>query len=371
MIEVDGAPEGHASYVISVKDNGLGMAPEFALKVFAAFERERTSTTSGIQGTGLGMAITKKIIELMGGTIEVETESGKGTEFKVRVTFRVQEGKGADIKIASPGEFHALVVDDDFNVCDSTTKMLAEMGLRAEWTLSGKEAVLRARQALELNDQFDLFIIDWRLKDLNGIETARQIRASVDKSIPILLMTAYDWSTIRDEAIDAGVNGFCNKPLFISELHNILKKALKVAELPDMKSDQAKDAEIFKGKRLLLVDDIEVNREIAIMLLEKNGFMVEQATDGDEAVEMVSQSEPGYYDAVLMDIQMPRMNGYEAAQAIRALEDKELASVPIIAMTANAFDEDKKAAFDAGMNDHVTKPVEIEQLLVALRKVLK
>ncbi len=371
VIEVDGAPEGQASYVISVKDNGIGMAPEFAAKVFEAFERERTSTTSGIQGTGLGMAITKKIIELMGGTIEVETAPGEGTEFKVRVTFRVQEGKGADIKIASPGEFHALVVDDDFNVCDSTTKMLAEMGLRAEWTLSGKEAVLRARQALELNDQFDLFIIDWRLRDLNGIETARQIRASVDKSIPILLMTAYDWPTIRDEAIDAGVNGFCNKPLFTSELHNILKKVLKVTALPDMKSDQSKDAVNFKGKRLLLVDDIDVNREIAIMLLETNGFIVEEATDGDEAVEMVSKSEPGYYDAVLMDIQMPTMNGYEASKAIRALEDKKLASVPIIAMTANAFDEDKQAAFDAGMNDHVAKPIEIEQLLVALKKVLK
>ena len=368
VIEVDEAPEGYASYIISVKDNGIGMTPEFAAKVFEAFERERTSTISRIQGTGLGMAITKRIIDLMHGTIEVETEPGMGTEFTVRLQFKVQESSGDDIQIASPSEFHALVVDDDFNVCDSTTKMLAEMGLRAEWTLSGKEAVLRAKQALELNDQFDIFLIDWRLRDLNGIETTRQIRATVAKEVPILLMTAYDWPAIRDEAIEAGVNGFCNKPLFISELHNTLERVLNVpsrfnAEAP------AKEVISFKGKRLLLVDDIEVNREIATMMLEMNDFIVEQATDGEEAVEAVSQSEPGHFDAVLMDIQMPRMNGYEAARAIRALDNPKLANIPILAMTANAFDEDKKAAFDAGMNDHITKPIDIEQVLAALTKV--
>ncbi|MBR1859316.1 MAG: response regulator, partial [Selenomonadaceae bacterium] len=223
VTEHEGAPSGYASYAISVKDNGMGMKPEFAAKVFEAFEREKNSTISGIQGTGLGMAITKKIVELMHGTIEVKTELGKGTEFIVRVNFKVQEGSAVDLHITSPNEMHALVVDDDFNACDSITKMLHEMSLRAEWTLSGKEAVLRAKQSLERDDPFDVFIIDWKLRDLDGIEVARQIRNIVGNGVPILLMTAYDWPIIRDEAVAAGVNGFCNKPLFMSELYNSLE----------------------------------------------------------------------------------------------------------------------------------------------------
>ena len=373
VTEKDGAPDGYAMYAISVKDNGMGMSKEFAAKVFDAFEREQNSTTSGIQGTGLGMAITKRIVDLMNGTIDVETEQGKGTEFIVHVKFRLQEDSAVeDLKIAEPDEFHALVVDDDFNICDSTTKMLNRMGLRAEWTLSGKEAVLRAKQALELDDKFDLFIIDWRLRDLNGVEVAGQIRSTVGENIPILLMTAYDWPAIRDEAIAAGISGFCNKPIFISELHNILERVLNVSGFTEKETeDPIEETTDFGGRRLLLVDDMPVNREIATMLLEMNGFVAEQATDGDEAVEMVKKSDPGYYDAVLMDIQMPKMNGYDATRAIRALENPKLAAIPILAMTANAFKEDKEAALAAGMNDHIAKPIDMEQLLGALKKVLK
>ena len=366
------AREGYASFVISVKDNGIGMTPEFAAKVFEAFERERTSTISKIQGTGLGMAITKRIVEMMNGQITVETEKGKGTEFVVHLDLRVQEGATERPRPALPTEFHALVVDDDFNVCDSTTQMLVEMGLRAEWTLSGKEAILRAKQAIERKDRFDLFLIDLRLHDLNGIEVARQIREVVGEDIPLLMMTAYDWPAIRDEAIAAGVNGFCNKPIFMSEMHNVLEKTLNVKSAVEAPKEETTQAAVsFQGRRLLLVDDMPVNLEIATMLLEMNDFMVEQATDGDEAVEKVASSTPGYYDAVLMDIQMPRMNGYEAARAIRSLDDRELASIPILAMTANAFDEDKKAATDAGMNGHVAKPIDMDQLLGSLAEVLK
>ncbi|MBQ9480346.1 MAG: response regulator, partial [Selenomonadaceae bacterium] len=201
---------------------------------------------------------------------------------------------------------------------------------------------------------------------------ARQIREVVGEDIPLLMMTAYDWPAIRDEAIAAGVNGFCNKPIFMSEMHNVLEKTLNVKSAIEAPKEDAPQAAVsFQGRRLLLVDDMPVNREIATMLLEMNDFIVEQATDGDEAVEKVASSAPGYYDAVLMDIQMPRMNGYDAARAIRSLDDKELASIPILAMTANAFDEDKKAAKDAGMNGHVAKPIDMDQLLGSLAEVLK
>ncbi|MBR1398164.1 MAG: response regulator, partial [Selenomonadaceae bacterium] len=222
---------------------------------------------------------------------------------------------------------------------------------------------------------FDVFIIDWKLRDLDGIEVARQIRNIVGNGVPILLMTAYDWPIIRDEAVAAGVNGFCNKPLFMSELYNSLEKVLKFNSLNYNKVNEVEKptetAISFAGKRLLLVDDIEVNREIATMMLQMNQFEVDQAANGEEAVTKIKNSEPGYYDVVLMDIQMPIMNGYEATKSIRDLNNPELANIPIIAMTANAFDEDRKAALDAGMNGHIAKPIDIEKLLETLNNILK
>ena len=363
-------------YEIHVKDNGIGMSPKFASRVFEAFEREKTSTVSGIQGTGLGMAITKQLVELMGGTITVETKEGKGTDFIMSVKFKIQDGKRVDIHTGELKNMHALVVDDDFDTCDSVTRMLGEMDLRSEWTMSGKEAVLRAKQAAERGDSFDVFFVDWKLVDLNGIEVSRQIRSVVGDEIPIILMTAYDWPSIKDEAVQAGVSGFCNKPVFSSELHNTLLSVTKrVAEevAPENgvgASDRNGEKTVFTGKRLLLVDDVEVNREIATMLLEIHGFTVEQAVNGYEALLMVSNAKPNYYDAVLMDIQMPKMNGYEAAREIRKLsEGRE--TVPIIAMTANAFDEDRKAALDAGMNAHVAKPIDENQLMTVLGEIIQ
>ena len=371
-----GREEGFGVYEIHVKDNGIGMSPKFASRVFEAFEREKTSTVSGIQGTGLGMAITKQLVELMGGTITVETKEGKGTDFIMSVKFKIQDGKLVDIHTGELKNMHALVVDDDFDTCDSVTRMLGEMDLRSEWTMSGKEAVLRAKQAAERGDSFDVFFVDWKLVDLNGIEVSRQIRSVVGDEIPIILMTAYDWPSIKDEAVQAGVSGFCNKPVFSSELHNTLLSVTKrVAEevAPENgagASDRNGEKAVFTGKRLLLVDDVEVNREIATMLLEIHGFTVEQAVNGYEALLMVSNAKPNYYDAVLMDIQMPKMNGYEAAREIRKLsEGRE--TVPIIAMTANAFDEDKKAALDAGMNAHVAKPIDENQLMTVLGEIIQ
>ena len=361
--------DGYADYELRVKDTGIGMSPEFAKKVFDAFEREKTSTVSGIQGTGLGMAITKSIIDLMNGSIRVETEPGKGSEFIVDVSMKVETSGVPDRHIPELNGLRALVVDDDFHTCDSTTKLLSQLGMRSDWTLSGKEAVLRAKHANETKDHFKVFLIDWKLPDLNGIEAVRQIRAAVGSNVPILLMTAYDWPSIKDEAIAAGVNGFCNKPLFLSELHSAMMRVIGKTDSAENRVEDKNPPLNFEGRRLLLVDDIEMNREIAVAVLEMSGFEVEEARDGTEAVEKVTNAAPGYYDAVLMDIQMPVMNGYEAARKIRA-SDSQNAAIPIVAMTANAFDEDKKAAYDAGMNGHVAKPIDVDKLMKVLGKIL-
>ena len=363
------AVKGCALYEIRVKDNGIGMSPEFAQKIFSPFERERTSTVSKIQGTGLGMAITKNIVEMMGGTIEVQTEQGKGTEFIVRLPFRIQSETHRVEKIAALEGLKALVVDDDFNTCDSVTKMLVKVGMRSEWTLSGREAVLRARQSMELGDAFHAYIIDWRLPDMNGIEVTRQIRSLGDDT-PIIILTAYDWADIEAEAKAAGVTAFCAKPLFMSDIRQTLMTAIGQTQaeaehpiLPTASPD-------FKGKRILLVEDNELNREIAVEILQEYGFLVDSAENGAVAVERVKNSAPGDYDLVLMDVQMPIMNGYEATKQIRALDNPGLAGITILAMTANAFDEDRKEALKCGMNGFLSKPIIMDELICALQNSL-
>ncbi len=364
-----GAPKGYGSYEIRVKDTGLGMSEEFAKHVFEPFERERTSTVSGIQGTGLGMAITKNIVDAMGGTIECITEQGKGTEFIINLEFRLQGEKKQVEVIQELAGLRALVVDDDFNTCDSVTKMLIQLGMRAEWTLRGKEAVLHASHAGDVGDPFIAYIIDWSLPDLNGIEVARQIRSIAPKDVPIIVLTAYDWTAIEEEARKAGVTAFVNKPIFLSELRETLISVIGGAKAEEA-SPIPKNTDELIGKRLLLVEDNELNREIAEEILIEGGIRVDTAEDGTEAVRKVCASEPGYYDLILMDIQMPVMNGYEATKRIRSLENKELANIPIVAMTANAFDEDVKAAEAAGMNGHLAKPINIEKLFEVLKYII-
>lgn len=361
-----GAKKGSGLYEIRVKDSGIGMSQEFVQKIFSPFERERTSTVSRTQGTGLGMAITKNIVDMMGGTIEVRTEQGKGTEFIVRLPLRIQSEQRSIEKIAELEDLKALVVDDDFNTCDSVTKMLVKVGMRSEWTLSGKEAVLRAWQSMELGDAFHAYIIDWRLPDMNGIEVTRQIRSMGDDT-PIIILTAYDWSDIEVEARAAGVNAFCAKPLFMSDIRETLMAAIGQKQtgaedriLPEAGPD-------FRGRCILLVEDNELNREIAEELLKQYGFLVDIAENGAEAVEKVKNSAPGTYDLVLMDIQMPVMNGYEATEQIRALEDPALAKIRILAMTANAFDEDRKQALKCGMDGFLSKPIVMEELIRTLQ----
>ena len=367
--QLAGKVHGCGQYEFRIKDNGIGMSQEFAQKIFEPFERERTSTVSGIQGTGLGMAITKNIVDMMGGTIEVQTAQGKGTEFTVCVPMRAQTEQRPVEKITELEGLKALVVDDDFNTCDSVTKMLVKVGMRAEWTLSGKEAVLRARQSIEMSDVYHAYIIDWRLPDMNGIEVTRQIRSLHDDT-PIIILTAYDWSDIEVEAKAAGVTAFCAKPMFMSDLRETLMSALgqKPADavqrlLPEKNAD-------FKGKHILLVEDNELNREIAQEILQEYGFLVDTAENGAVAVEKVSTAAPGSYDLVLMDVQMPIMDGYTATRKIRALDDPARAKLPILAMTANAFDEDRRNALESGMNGFLSKPIVIGDLVQELHKIL-
>ena len=357
-------------YEIRVKDNGIGMSAEFVKKIFSPFERERTSTVSRTQGTGLGMAITKNIVDMMGGTIEVQTEQGKGTEFIVRLPFRIQFKQHHTEKIAELEGLKALVVDDDFNTCDSVTKMLVRIGMRSEWTLSGKEAVLRARQSMELGDAFHAYIIDWRLPDMNGIEVTRQIRSLGDDT-PIIILTAYEWSDIEVEARAAGVTAFCAKPMFMSDIRDTLMIAIGQMQAETEDTRPLASGSDFRGRCILLVEDNELNSEITVEILNGYGCQVDTAVNGAEAVKKIKNSKPGDYDLVLMDVQMPVMNGYEAARQIRALNDPALAGITILAMTANAFDEDKKKALECGMDGFLTKPIVIDELIGVLQKNLK
>ncbi|MEY8387339.1 response regulator [Oscillospiraceae bacterium 38-13] len=369
VTEKPGAPLGHASYEFCIKDTGIGMSEEFVSHIFEPFERERNSTTSGIQGTGLGMAITRNIVDMMNGTIHVRSRQGSGTEFTVSITFRLSSEDKQPTTIPELSGCRALVVDDDFNTCDSVSCMLQQIGMRAEWTLSGKEAVLRTRQAVMRGDNYFVYIIDWLLPDMNGIEVTRRIRKECGEDVPIIVLTAYDWADIEEEAREAGVTAFCGKPLFLSELRDCLLNIVNADEASPEESSSI--APLTDLGRILLAEDNELNQEIAQAILEEAGFTVDIVGTGQAAVDLLCQSPPDHYQLVLMDIQMPVMNGYEATKLIRNLENPALSSIPILAMTANAFEEDKQAALKCGMNGHISKPIDIGKLLETLESVLK
>ncbi|MDE5966149.1 MAG: transporter substrate-binding domain-containing protein [Lachnospiraceae bacterium] len=366
IIQTESDPDGYASYQFRIKDNGIGMSEEFLKHVFEPFEREQTATVSGIQGTGLGLAITKNIIDMMNGTVEVESEVGKGTEFIVSFRFRTVSQTQKTEHLEKLMNLRALIVDDDVNTCMSVSKMLSSIGMNPDWTTQGKEAVVRTQFAIEENKPYSAYIIDWLMPDMNGIEVVRRIRKVIGDTATIIILTAYDWADIEEEAKEAGVTAFCSKPIFLSELHQIL-----VAPYTEPEIDAEEESEeLLKGKKILLVEDNEINQEIAQEILRNVGLVVDTVGDGTEAVDTIKNVEAGTYDLILMDIQMPIMDGYEATRQIRALEDSERASVPIVAMTANAFAEDRQKAMEAGMNGHVAKPIDILKLMDTLKDIL-
>ena len=359
---------GYGDYTFIIKDNGIGMSPEFAEHVFEPFERESTVTQSGIQGTGLGMAITKNIVEMMNGTISVESEAGKGSTFTVQLELKLQDTEKNAEQIKELEGLRVLVVDDDFNICDSVSKMLKKIGMRSEWTTSGKEAAYRAKSAYEEGDSYHTFIIDWQMPGLSGVETARKIRSVIGKEAAIIILTAYDWTDIEEEAKSAGVTAFCAKPLFMSDLKTVLLATNNLLEKQeDIPEWTLAD---FGGRRILLVEDNELNREIAEVILEEAGFLVDTAPDGTDAVAIMEKAEENYYDAILMDVQMPIMDGYEATRTIRRLPREDVKNLPIIAMTANALEEDKEAALKNGMNAHIAKPLDMDVFISVLKKFL-
>ena len=362
--------DGYATYRFSVKDNGIGMNEGFVKTIFEPFTRARSSTVSGIQGTGLGMAITKNIVDMMGGTIHIESKENVGTEviieFDLKIAGTQKEEMSAEVLAQLKG-LRGLVVDDDLDSCVSIAKMLKDISMRSEWCSSGKEAVFRAQTAYDEGDNFSVYIIDWLMPDMNGIETARRIRKVVGDFIPIIILTAYDWADIEQEAREAGVTAFVNKPLFLSDL----KKTLAQCCEPEKAEPVREEKTSYADRKILLVEDNEMNREIACEILEEYGFVIDTAEDGVYAVEKIEKAEPGQYDVVLMDIQMPMMDGYEATKRIRAMSDPMIANIPILAMTANAFEEDRRQALEAGMNEHIAKPIDVPKLLATLSEVLK
>ena len=368
IAQKNGAPKGCVCYEFRIKDNGIGMSEEFQKHIFEEFSREESSTVSGIQGTGLGMSITKNIVDLMGGTIALTSEPGKGSEFIVTLCFTRSGQKAEPKQLPQLEGLRALVADDDTNTCLNVSTMLSKIGMRPEWTISGKEAVIRTKYAVEQGDEFSVYIIDWLIPDMNGIEIVRQIRKVIGNRCPIIILTAYDWADIEDEARAAGVTAFCEKPLFLSELRRVLAEPFRAEPASEPAQPTAAD---LKGKKLLLVEDNELNREIALEILKEAGFVVDTAEDGAVAVQKIKQAAPGQYDLILMDIQMPNLDGYEATRQIRALPDAEKANIPIFAMTANAFEEDRQNALAAGMNGHIAKPLDVPHLLCVLADALK
>jgi len=357
-------------YEFIVEDNGIGMSAEYLTHIFEPFSRAEDLRTSKIQGTGLGMAITQNIVHMMNGSINVESQLGKGSKFTVTIYLRLQDAQ--DIDTSELADLSVLVVDDDDCACESLCAMLDEIGMRSEGCTSGQDAVAAVQRALDTALPFYAAILDWKMPGMDGLDTARAIKRLVGDTLPIIILSAYDWSDIEMDARAAGVDAFLSKPAFKSGLIRTFKSLR--SESPET-PDQASPLEPilqndFSGRRVLLVEDNDLNREIAREVLEMAGLTVEEAENGQVAVDLFSASKAGYYSLILMDIQMPIMNGYDAAAAIRALKHPDALRIPILAMTANAFVEDIQAAKAAGMNEHLSKPIDFETLGSALKKYL-
>ncbi len=349
-------------YEFIFEDNGIGMTPEFTKHIFEPFARAEDTRINKIQGTGLGMPITKNIINMMNGDIKIETKINEGSKFIVTIFLKFQDVE--DINYEKFVNLRVLVADDMEDNCETTCELLNEMGMNSEWVLTGREAVERVEAAHAEDNDFFAVILDWKMPEMDGIATAKEIRRRIGPDIPIIIFSAYDWSDIETTARAAGADYFISKPLFKSKvayLFNTITDEGKEVPKEENPFDEIKDKD-YTGKRILLVEDNELNAEIATEILEVAGLNVDIACDGSEALDKFSYSEPGHYDLIFMDIQMPGMNGYETTNAIRILPRKDARTIPIIAMTANAFAEDVAAAKASGMNEHIAKPLDMARL---------
>ena len=360
--------DNKATLRFTIRDTGIGMSRDYLPKLFEAFSQEDSSTTSKYGSTGLGMPITKSIVELMNGHIEVESEKGAGTTFTVTITLGRSghiASDGEDIELR-PHEMSVLVIDDDRIDCEHAQVVLEQVGISCEVVLSGREAVEMVRMRHARREDYNLILVDWKMPELDGVETTRQIRAIVGQNTPIIILTSYNWDDIEKEAREAGVDSFAAKPLFAGTVMDEFREAFKRKN-----AALAKGTADLAGRRVLLAEDVAVNAEIMMMVLGMREMVVEHAENGRIAVEMFASHDPGYYDAILMDMRMPEMDGLEATRAIREMARPDSKSIPIIALTANAFDEDVQRSMQAGLNAHLSKPVEPQTLFETLENLIK
>lgn len=347
-----------------IADTGIGMSKEFQEKIFDTFSREDSEQVAHITGTGLGMSITKKIIDKMGGTIELKSEKGKGSDFHITVDLKKVNEEKECMKLP---EWKILVVDDNEQLCVSAASNLKELGVHADYALSGGEAIEIIEDHHKMGDDYHCVLIDWKMPDMDGLETIRRIRERVGEKLPIFLISAYDWSDIADEASNVIIDGFISKPLFKSTLYERLRTYTE-NEGENSKETTQQEVE-FKNKNILLAEDIDINWEVAYEILSVYGLNIERAVNGKECLEKFESSEVGYYDLILMDIRMPIMNGYDATLAIRNLK-REDSNLPVIAMTADAFSDDSQKCIECGMNAHIPKPLDTRECIRVLKKFL-
>ena len=365
-IHEEPSPRGDA-YVrihLIVEDNGIGMSPEFQEKIFEAFSRADSKRVQKTEGSGLGMAITKYIVDAMNGTINIQSELGKGSRFHITLDF--EKAQVSEVDMVLPNQ-RMLVVDDDPQLCESTVAALNTLGIKSDWALDAQNALQMIEEQSAKREDYQIILLDWKLPEMDGISLTRSIRRLLGDQIPVLLTSAYDWSEISAEAQDAGVTGFISKPLFRSTLFYGLKPYL-LTDTEDVSETASVVKEDFTGKKILLAEDNDLNWEIANELLSELGLKLDWAENGQICLDKFRESEEGYYDAILMDLRMPVMSGLETTREIRALDRPDAQTIPIIAMTADAFAEDIRNCLDCGMNAHVAKPIDIDELIRLLKK---
>lgn len=365
VTEAENEKDGYVQLQFVFSDTGIGMKPQFLKHLFDAFTREQDSRVDKTEGSGLGMAITKKIVEILDGSIDVESREGDGSVFTVSLPMKLAVQPEYDLE--KMPELRILVVDDDAIMCEYTMQMLKDLGIQGDWSANGSDALKMMMELKEKGIGYDAVILDWMMPEQDGLETAQMIREKLGEELPILIISAYDWADIETEARTVGVSGFLTKPLFPSTLLRGIQRYVLGQNTEICREEPVYE---FSGRRFLLAEDNAMNMEIAVELLSVSGAVVDHVKDGKECVEQFQTSPEGYYDVILMDIQMPVMNGYEATRAIRALPRKDARTVPILAMTADVFQEDVAAAKEAGMNGHLAKPIDIQSIKREIHRFL-